>query len=467
MSKNHPPVQLLLIALVIFLSIIFSFWIRPWSIQENMIGWGSDSDTYWHLATNLLAYGHYGEFGWQRHVNEVKTLIPCTYPLPGYPLALAATRTITPGPTAVYLLNVLCVVINALVLCRLAIQLLELSPLGLVLLYCFTPLVLFFTQGINCDLFASCLLLLFTYSLFQLFICEEKWPAKGFMIRLLAVILVGALSILTRTNNLFFIFGLLFLSLIFKNPQKSLKWIILIFLILGLVISGWCARNYVVCKKPAFSTITGTNMFLCFVYYHCSPQDKYWGWRDQKREEYYHQLIHEGNSASQADALLDQKLIELSAQFIKSHPLQACWTAVGGIYHLVTWSYFDLANVLTAKVFHLTKADVAHSEFRPPAHHWIMDTFYWTLEDAEKLFKWLLFFNIFLTPFLVFYWYPRETHFFTLPLGLTIVLFILITGIYGTQVCDRCYLPAHAINLMFLYKNILLGIKKFVLHKKA
>ena len=120
-----------------------------------MIGWGSDSATYWNLATNLLAYGHYGEFGWQRHVNEVKTLIPCTYPLPGYPLALAATRTITPGPIAVYLLNVLCVVINALVLCRLAIQLLELSPLGLVLLYCFTPLVLFFTQGINCDLFAS------------------------------------------------------------------------------------------------------------------------------------------------------------------------------------------------------------------------------------------------------------------------------------------------------------------------
>lgn len=429
---------------------------------HNRWGFGCDADTYWDLSGNLLARQAFVDSPGMGHAFSYynnSDYVPNVLRLPGYPLVLAGARMLWDEIAVAYLLNYLIYIgicVYSLLVATLVYKRLSGKWLFLfVIMLAFSPVYLIHMQGVQSDTFAALTLIAFTYHFFRVQSISSlviwKLTRPKLLLHAGGAIIFGALCLLTRANTLLYIFPLLLMGTIlsYRRAKDSLKLNIVITLICVAALAAWGARNYSIMSRFSISVAAGNNVFLHYVYSRVQPKDELYAWKNLARREYMVERIAQGRSATEAESDLDLKLRQISLEYALASPMQSLRTAGRGMVGLFTSSYFDISDVVTAKLFGLNLVDNHYVDASTLGNsHPLAPGLFSLFRESSLFYKRLLLFSFFLLP--VLFWLKRKTGSSGLlfAIWLSSALFLIGTALMVPS-ADRLRLPVHSLNTLF------------------
>ncbi|MBA7708203.1 hypothetical protein ES703_117095 [subsurface metagenome] len=269
----------------------------------------------------------------------------------------------------------------------------------------FSPVYLIHTQGVQSDTLAALTLIAFTYHFFRVqmisSLITRKLTCPKSLLHAGVAIIFGALCLLTRANTLLYIFPLLLVGAIlsYRRTKSSLKLNIVITLVCVAVLGVWGIRNYINMSRFSFSVCAGNNVFLNYVYYRVQPKDELYAWKNLARREYMLERIAQGRSATEAESDLDLKLRQITIEYALAEPLQSLRIAGRGIVGLFTSSYFDISDVMIAKLFGLHLVDNCYVDASSLRNsHPLAPKLFSLFRESSLFYKRLLLFSFLLLP---------------------------------------------------------------------
>lgn len=421
-------------------------------------GFGSDSEVYWDLSSNLLKRGAFEcspGLGHEFTCYPNPDTIANVHRLPAYPAVLAFFRFLWDDFRAGYLLNFvayLLTVAYAVYLFRLlspAASRLSLSGFGCFV--AFSPLYLVYNQGIQSDTFCAAMCVAFTYHFLR---CQSNFSATSstwsFWIQPALAALFGSVCLLSRANAAAFLLPLTIIGVIANFRCRGVFLVANGIVLAGLVLAGtgWMARNYHLTGKPTLSVATGHNLYLNYVYYFVQPDHPAYPWRNVARHDFMSSEIYQQGQPLEAEAKLGGRLQEIAWDYIREHPRLALRTAVRSVTGLFIMSYFDIVDILVARIFGVELRD-GHYVDAPALRRSDPMQFRWlaVLGRIHSGYKYALLLSL-----LAFPWAVRDLphRHWLLAIWASSGVFIVAAGLVIAS-GDRLRLPVHWANCIALW----------------
>lgn len=316
------------------------------SQRDPLYGYGSDSDTYWDLSTNLInthkflsSPGKGFDF-----LGTVNSYTHAMQRLPGYPVFLAGVRALThdktPNSWGIWLANLILVFCNA----YFVISLLErdlfkdgINKKWYWLVVLWLPF-LFYGSGINTDFLSATLLAGAVYFAFS----PDRW-------NILWLAVFSAAAVMTRGNILFFMVPFLILMITYNKFSKA-AWLRFGAALLAVLIvfAAWSHRNQKLSGYFTFTPFVGLQLQQNYIKKILPIQnvnDQYARWNSvEYRQQLFEKLSREVSSYH-ASSFIDKQITKDTVSLLLHHPVAATKVYVREVVQVFNNEFF-LFNII-------------------------------------------------------------------------------------------------------------------------
>lgn len=311
------------------------------SQKDPLYGYGSDSEIYWDLSTNIKegrGFVHSPGFDFA-YLYKTDQYTYGTQRTPGYPLVLAGVRTIfqtdSPNSIGITVFNLMLVFLNCYFIVGILKKQLPQVPSKFYSFIAIFPLFLIYGNGINVDFITGVLLAAFCY-----FLQNNKLAFVS--------IFLGGFALFTRGNVLFFLAPFWIFYLVFFKDQKQ-KIVIgsLGLILLAIIFLGWSYRNFQLSGSFTFAPFTGFQLrqnYITKIYENNKPEgeEQFYRWDSPAylRQEFMNALSDSGNNLYVAEAKIDKQLTKDTFVMLIQKPFVAAKVYVRGILQMFVNEYF-------------------------------------------------------------------------------------------------------------------------------
>jgi|GEM_PF-6722195 hypothetical protein len=428
---------------------------------DSGFGFGCESIGFWELSKNIKNKGEYTNhpFITTTPLGDESSYVFDIGRLPAYPSYLAAARSIWDHVNVAYLLQILLYILACMYALLLAPLLYKNWNMFAFLLYAvtvvFSPLLLFYTYGVNCEILAAASILGFIYHLIKMQSSITSNNTVKLLFHIPLIFLYGATSFLTKSNLIVFTFPLLFLFM-FLNTNGSCKKIIINASLLFSLIAALFVWGIVIYKNTGLKTISGLpgiNIYTNYLYFSEKPECQKYKWTKELRQNFIDKEIKKGETnlprlTKTADAQYKKQVI---AYFI-ANPGKAFCTGIYTTTQLFTRGYFPPSDILLPLMFNMKRTESHFLEAYQMKKHGLLVFMVWkSIRIIWRIYNWLLLLSFFLFP-LLFIRKKRFLKYITLlSIWTGCFIYIMSTGFIIGQNGDRHLITIYALVNMFLF----------------